>query len=237
MPFFGSALAMCYERGFYRENSWPDGVDQILLPKSTEGFSSHFEKLMVFPRALSLVKNTVRSFKAPQLIYAFGIEAGVLANLAKRKGDIVIWEMGDLVTPFWKNPLKKKLVGQLEKWILKKSDRMVNVCQGMFDLYFGKLLPNSAGKLIVVENRLPGTFRPSGGATKTKASQPLRVGWSGSLRNLEYYGPMLEAIAADGGKRVTLGIWGGGFGADEAKAYADKYSNITMYGSYKDAPE
>lgn len=113
----------------------------------------------------------------------------------------------------------------------------MTVTQAMYDCEFGKLVPSSRSKQIVIENRLPENFKSNAGATKTDVSIPIRIGWTGNLRNPELYEPLLEAIGKDGGKRVALEVWGGGLPLEMAKLYSQKYENIKIRGTYREDPE
>ena len=235
IPLFQDAVSICWDRGHYRENKWPDSVRQVLLPEAKDG--NYLQRLLAFPKALKKAKAEIRSFNGPQVLYAFSIDCCIIANLSRRKGDLVIWEMGDLVNTSISSKWKRTLVEKIEQWNLKRTNYMVMTSQKMFDIHYPKLDPTSPKRLIVIENRLGDEFRPTGGTTKEKVGVPLRLGWSGLLRGERIYERFLDAVAADGGKRVTLGIWGGGPGADMANEYAAKYPNIKMYGTYREDPE
>jgi len=234
-PFFDQAVAICYQRGFYPENTWAEAIEVVLLPKAIDG--AHMRRLLGFPIAFAQAKSAVQGFAGAQVIYAFGLESGIIANLVRRPGDMVIWEIADLPTVAMKQPIKATLARKAEKWVLGKCDWLVMTSQAMFDIYYGKIAPSTRQKLLLVENRLPDTYKHFAGRTKTGASKPLRLGWSGFLRNEHLYKRLLEAVAADGGRRVCLEIWGGGPGAAMAGEYAEKYPNVAFHGTYKETPE
>jgi len=235
LPFFSRSVAICYQRGYYQENTWPDGVELVLLPKAIDG--NHLHRLLGFPRAFTQAARTVRSHQGAQVIYAFGLESGIVANLTRRRGDRVVWEIADLPAASMTKRWKRVAVRFAEKWILARSDLLVMTSQAMFDAYYRNMDPHASGKLVIVENRLAETYRISAGSTKQKVSRPIRLAWSGFLRNIPFYERLLKAVAEDGGRRVSLGIWGGGPGAELAARYAGESPYIEFHGAYKESPQ
>ena len=229
---FDETVAICFERGHYRENTWPSGVRQVLLPKVND--IDYIGRCKSFPDAYAKAKREIRGFKGSQVLYALSIDSCILACLLRRKGDLVVWEVGDLITPEVTQSWKKALIIRLEKSILKRSDYLVMTSHSMYDEYYAKLDPSSKKKLIVVENRLGEEFRASLGSTKVAASKPLRLTWSGHLRNEDLYRRVLEAVEADAGKRVVLNIWGGGPGKEMVEEFAARCPTIWYHGTYRE---
>ena len=138
---FDETVAICFERGHYRENTWPSGVRQVLLPKVND--IDYIGRCKSFPDAYAKAKREIRGFKGSQVLYALSIDSCILACLLRRKGDLVVWEVGDLITPEVTQSWKKALIIRLEKSILKRSDYLVMTSQSMYDEYYAKLDPSS----------------------------------------------------------------------------------------------
>ena len=232
---FKEACTICWDRGHYRENKWPAEIRQVLLPATTD--KAYLQRALKFPAAISKAKQEIHSFRGRQVLYSFSLDCGLIGALCKRKGDLLFWEMGDLISTAMSNPIKRGLVEWIEKRILAKADYLVLTSLAMYEIHYPRIDPSSRQKLIIIENRLGDEFRSVGGPTKDAPSKPLRLVWSGLLRGERIYRRFLDAVGADGGKRVTLDIFGGGAGADMATEYAQKYPNITMHGSYREDPE
>lgn len=235
MGEFDESVVVCYQRGYYPENTWPVGMEVTLMPKATDG--EHLKRLVGFPKAFSVAKRKVRECSGPQVLYGFGLESGILACLLKRPSDRFVWEVADLPTAGMRPSLKKSVAEWLEMQVLKRCDRLVMTSRPMFDAHYRLRQPSSEDKLIVLENRLAAEYIPLAGTTKKRCGRPIRLGWTGFLRNAELYERLLKAVALDAGATVTLGIWGGGPGAEMARTFANASPNIQFHGTYRESPE
>lgn len=218
-----------YDRGYYKDNTLPEGVIFTSLGSMADGnYIKRIPKLL-----LSLLKIKMAVYKKNiNIIYAFGTDNALVACKLNSQATLV-YELGDLRitgnSPF----LQRTIMSFFEKYILARIDYLVLTSSG-FEKYFEEKY-STVGKydVLIVENKISqGLFDISGrNKTISTRSGKIIIGLIGLLRYRTIF-TLIDAVK-NRPEEFELHIHGDGQLREEVAMRVARISNIRFFGPFK----
>ncbi len=226
-----------YQRGYYEENTYPDGVQIISLGQvESRHYIRRIPKLL--KSALFIKKYEKQFHESPALVYAFGLDMALIGNFVMSGSIPLIYEIGDIQNPLPHTGIASKMIAITEKLILRKCRKLVVTSPAFIPNYFERLDSNIAKKSLVIENKLARESaqrfpRPQ---TPKQAMLPIKIGYIGAFKYRNCILSLMEATAKKKGK-FELHFYGDGSMKKEICEYANAHSNISYHGSFSSSAD
>lgn len=197
----------------------------MMIYRAKSAYGNLFSKLTHLVGYYSFLKECNRQ-KNPQIVIASHWDMLFLAALMKKKGQYLIYENLDIPTAACRGV--RKILEQIERWALKRTDAIVFASR-----FFEPLYTFFPGKKFVLENK-PLQIFPSSPIAKNTES--FVISYIGLVRYADILKNLIDAIRER--KNVFLFLHGEGQDLADLKKYAENCSNVAFTGRYegKDLP-
>ncbi len=226
-----------YQRGYYEENMYPDGIQTISLGRiESKYYIRRIPKLL--KSALFIKKYEKQFHEAPSLIYAFGLDMALIESFAMSGSVPLIYEIGDIQNPLPHTGIVSKMIAITEKLILRKCRKLVVTSPAFIPGYFERLDLSIAKKTLVIENKLARENArrfPRPQAPK-QATFPIKIGCIGFFTYRNCILALMEAVVKKRGK-FELHFYGDGPLKKEIREYAKTHDNVFYHGSFSNSAD
>lgn len=197
-----------------------DADEGMMVYSAKSAYGNLFSKLAHMVGYYSFLKEC-NSKKNPKVIIASHWDMLFLAALMKKKSQYLIYENLDIPTAASLGI--RKILEQIERWALKRTDAIVFASR-----FFKPLYASFSGEKFVLENK-PLQIFPSPSVAKNVEN--IIISYIGLVRYADILKNLIDAVR--GRKNVFLYLHGEGQDLSELKKYAQDCNNIKFTGRYE----
>lgn len=213
-----------FDRGKYSQNATIDGKRINIVGTKKDG-SGYFEKLIQTFKAISKI---IRHHKSPHnVFYVFGIYQAIFMTFFDKK---YIYEISDILYGYSKFDKLRSLFKKIDQFLIKKSTLTVFTSAGFTHFFFTEKPAN----IIIQPNKINPSFRnnirPS--LCTPQDSKRLTYSYVGAFRSPNTIFRFAQIIG-EYYPNHYFNFYGESALSNEAINIADKYSNVSFFGSYK----
>ncbi len=167
------------------------------------------------------------------LVYAFGLDMGLVARWALSQSMPLVYEIGDIQNPLPHGTILTRVSARLEKTVLQRCCALVVTSPGFVSDYFHILDPQVDRKVFVIENKMAREIaaevpRP---AAPKQPTYPIKIGYVGLFKYRECIVRLIDAVAARQGA-FELHFYGDGPLKEEIVARVAQCKNVFFHGPF-----
>lgn len=221
---------LSFERDYYEGEK---NSEYISLGKLDHGnyFKRILQILLAFPKIIKSIKNT-------DAIYVFEIDMLIIAYIINLifigRNFIIIYEIGDIQPIKMKKTLLGKIVRGIEKYLVKRVDKMIVTSKDYMFGYYKDILNLNINEINyqVIENKIDkNNVKKENSLINNNNPDKITIGYFGVLR-CERSWEILKNIALLGNDSFEIYVRGYIMKPDSIKTDSKKYNNIKFEGPY-----